>query len=323
MTAAAKRVEYVPRCTCPLHDPSRGQGNQTLRLWDTIRDAPSLRTFRILRCATCGVALTDPYPSESTLKWLYVGRQSVSNFDPIAGTIMDRLKGWFARRDIRYAHAVGGSPSVTTVLDYGAGSGRFSLACKQVFRACAVDAVDFDEEPPPELRDVPGLRYLQHEAFLGESRQYDFIVLRAVLEHVHDPIGTLRALSQRLSPGGMLYLEVPCIDSAYIHYFGRSCNAYGVPYHLFNFDFGSLRLSLREAGLSAKVFAKGLPLAGCVLATTLRQERSLAHQMAGVLLHPVQLCLEARRGKYILAAVCTKRHSDGLIDEPVCVTMAT
>jgi len=306
MSSALDKVEYLAREKCPLHDDCAGGGQERLRLHTSIDDKVTRRSFRIMRCATCGTGLTDPYPSESTVKWLYLGRDSVSNFDPIRGTIMDWLKGIFARRDIRHAHVLGGSPEVASILDFGAGSGRFSLAAKQVFPTSGVDAVDFDEEPPPYLRNMPGIRYLTMESYLKETKKYDLIVLRGVLEHVHDPIGMLRLLGQRLTPSGIVYLEVPNIDSAYIRYCGRNCNAYGVPYHLFNFDPASFPAVLRASGLTGKIFFKGLPLAGCVLANTLGQKRNLAHQFAGIVLHPLQLLLEWRSGRYVLAAVCKR-----------------
>lgn len=306
MPSALDNVVYVAREKCPLHDESADGRPNSLRHYASIDDKVTGRSFKIMRCAACGTGLTDPYPSESTVKWLYLGRESVSNFDPIRGTIMDWVKDIFARSDIRRAHALGGSPDVASVLDFGAGSGRFSLASKQVFPKSSVDAVDFDEQPPPYLRNVPGVRYLPMASFLQETRQYDLIVLRGVLEHVHDPIGMLRSLGQRLTPRGSLYLEVPNIDSAYIHYCGRGCNAYGVPYHLFNFDPASFHAVIRQSGLTGKMFPKGLPLAGCVLANTLGQQRNLAHQFAGIMLHPLQLLLEWRGGKYVLAAVCKR-----------------
>lgn len=307
MQSSIEKVEFVHRDTCPFHDDSQGEYAERLRDYSSIEDKLCGRTFKILRCATCGVGLTDPYPSVSTLKWLYLGRESVANFDPIRGTFIDWLKGIFARRDIHYAHTIGGSPEIESVLDFGAGNGRFSLASRKVFPKCRVDAVDFDDEPPIHLNNVQGIRYIQLDSFLKESQQYDLILLRGVLEHVHDPVNMLRTLAQRLSARGILYMEVPNIDSAYIHYFGKDCNSYGVPYHLFNFDLASLQSIIASAGLMCKIFGKGLPVAGCVLAMKMDQERNLAHQILGIALHPIQLYLERKKGKYLLAAVCKKK----------------
>ena len=141
---------------------------------------------------------------------------------------------------------------------------------------------------------------------MEHTEQYDLVILRAVVEHVHDPIDLLRILRERMTEGGILYVEAPNMDSAYIHYFGISTNGYGVPYHLFNFDSGSMRSVLEDAGLAGEIYFKGLPLAGCVLAATLKQERRLVHQLAGIALHPVQMAMEWKEGKYILAAVCRK-----------------
>jgi 2-polyprenyl-3-methyl-5-hydroxy-6-metoxy-1,4-benzoquinol methylase len=310
MSSSLDKVEYLRRIACPFHSFSKNGTSETLHEFESINDKTTGQTFRILRCSLCGAGLTDPYPSEATVKWLYLGRESVSNFDPIRGTIMDWMKGVFAQKDLRRAHALGSSPEIASVLDFGAGVGRFSLASKEAFPNCCVDAVDFDHDPPSYLQGIAGIRYLQYHNFLAETRQYDFILLRGVLEHVHDPVNLLQELGRRLSPRGILYMEVPNIDSAYIHYFGRDCNGYGVPYHLFNFDFSSFETIIKAAGLTGRIFFKGLPLAGCVLATKLRQERTLVHQIAGIILHPAQLYLESKKGKYILAAVCSKQESD-------------
>ena len=306
MSAAIAKVEFLARDKCPLHDRSGTTESDALRFFSSVDDKLTGRTFRILRCSTCGVGLTDPYPSEATVKWLYEGRDSVSNFDTIRGTVIDRLKDYFARRDIRRVHAMGGRPPVNSVLDFGAGVGRFSLALKRVFPGCRVDAVDFDKDPPRDLVGVDRINYLPLDAFRRESKQYDLIVLRYVLEHVHHPVELLRELANRLSAGGILYVEVPNIDSANIHYFGKIANTFSVPYHLFNFDVSSLQSVVQSAGLSCEIIHKGLPMAGCVLASLLNQERNFWHQLAGVMLHPVQIVMDWMRGKYLLAAVCKR-----------------
>lgn len=310
MIPGINKVEFASRKTCPLHDCGGSEASGELRLFESVDDELTGRTFRILRCSTCGAGLTDPYPTESTVKWLYEGRTSVSNFDPIRGTLMDKLKDFLARRDIRRIHTLGGHPKINSVLDFGAGNGRFTLASRSIFPGCNVDAVDFDPDPPSNLNGLQGIRYLPLETFLKTSEQYDLILLRYVLEHVHDPVSFLRTLTHRLSPGGILYIEVPNINSAHIRYFGRIANAFSVPYHLFNFDITSLESVIHSAGLNCRITHKGLPMAGCVLATLLKQERSFVHQIAGMILHPVQMVMDWKYGKYILAAICHQKSKD-------------
>ena len=307
MQSPLNKVEYLSRTSCPLHSAPGKSTLAKLQYIETVSDSVTGRDFSILLCPACGTGLTNPYPSEQTLKYLYEGRGSVKNFDPIRGTIMDTIKDCFARRDIRHIHGISGHPKIDSVLDYGAGYGRFSFASKRVFPHAKVDAVDFDLEPPPTFQNCnPGVRYVPMNMFLNSSEQYDLIILRGVIEHVNEPSLLLSALKQRMTEKGILYIEAPNINSAYIHYFGKSLNAYAVPYHIFNFSLPSLEAVIQDSGLKCNSFYKGLPLAGCVLAGMLKQERMLIHQFAGIALHPVQLLMEHIRGRYIIASVCTK-----------------
>lgn len=300
------KVKFESRRSCPLHESAETSGaSEDLRYFGSVQDKLTGQSFQILRCSSCGVGLTDPYPTEATVRYLYEGRGSVVNFDPIRGTVMDHLKDLSALRDLRWVHRMGNRPKILSVLDFGTGNGRFSLASKKEFRGCQVDAMDFDIDPPLALVGVEGVRYLSHEDFPRSGlERYDLIPLRHVLEHVHDPIGFLRSMTYRLSAGGILYIEVPNLESAYIRHFGSIANAFSVPYHLFNFDANSLETVVRTAGLRCRMATRGQPLAGCVLASLLNQERSLVHQLVGVMIHPIQMVMDWMHGKYILAAVC-------------------
>ena len=150
------------------------------------------------------------------------------------------------------------------------------------------------------------IQYQRLEDFKAGSERYDLILLRHVLEHVHDPIGFLQSLARRLTPGGVLYVEVPNQDSAYIRLFGARANVFAVPFHLFYFAGPSLERVVNAAGLKLKcqIKQKGMPLTGSVIAELLKQERRLWHQLAGILLHPFQFALERCYGKPNLAAFC-------------------
>jgi SAM-dependent methyltransferase len=42
------------------------------------------------------------------------------------------------------------------------------------------------------------------------DRQFDIVLCRHVLEHIDDPLGTLKQINKALKPGGRLILIVPC-----------------------------------------------------------------------------------------------------------------
>lgn len=299
------KVRFISRSSCPLHGDGVAEATGGLEFWKSVRVDSAQRTFRLLKCPRCGVALTDPYPSEDTVQWLYEGRDS-DNYDPVQETVMDWLKDFFARQDIRRIQTMAGRPPLMTVLDFGTGNGRFAMACRDVFPGCRVDAVDLQTEPPASLSVASGIRYSPLEAFQKEAGCYDLIILRHVIEHVHDPLLFLSSLVQRLSPKGVLYLEVPNSDSAQTRFFSSSANAFFLPYHLFHFTRQSLGGFLMTVGLDSRISTKTLPIAGCILAALLKQKRSLIHQALGVVLHPLQLFMDLLFGKSTLAAVCTR-----------------
>lgn len=90
---------------------------------------------------------------------------------------------------------------VKRVLDFGCGFGEFLEMC----RLFGLDAHGVDRsnarrsgagvEIHAELDDVPG--------------SFDAITMFEVLEHLDDPLAMLKALRQRLNPGGVMIVEVP------------------------------------------------------------------------------------------------------------------
>lgn len=304
MSSSINKVEFVSRVTCPFHDSCGA--SEKLKFLKSADDTLTGRTFKIMRCPICEVALTDPYPSEETVKWLYEGRTSVDNYDPNRGTTMDKLKDFFARNDIRRLHASANRPKIKTVLDFGTGNGRFALASKHVFFSCSIDAVDFEMDPPSALCHIEGIRYLPLDSFQQNSMKYDLIILRHVLEHVHNPVVFMSSMVERLTPDGVIYIEVPNIESAHVRYFSKLSNAFFVPYHLFHFNKNSLRTLMQSVGLNCVIKTKSLPLAGCMLANLLKQKRNIVHQFIGIILHPLELILDWVHGKHTLMAVCKK-----------------
>ena len=99
------------------------------------------------------------------------------------------------------------------LLDVGAGKGEFLLVAKRRgWEVCGV-------EPSPGLaahaQAVQGLpvssRSLDEAGWPEAS--FDAVTLNMVLEHVDDPNSLLRSLHRVLAPGGVLFIEVPNLES--------------------------------------------------------------------------------------------------------------
>jgi SAM-dependent methyltransferase len=97
------------------------------------------------------------------------------------------------------------------VLDFGAGTGRFSEQLKQ--RGYDVHAV----EPDARLRDVleeKGIRAYERLSEL-EEQSFDYVFTVNVLEHIEDDRAMLQQLYARLKPGGRLFVYVPAFQLLY------------------------------------------------------------------------------------------------------------
>ena len=269
-----------------------------------------LGDFAVVYCPDCRLGMTDPYPSEATVGRLYETRES-GDFDRINPGPIDRLKDALAARQLCRLVPTD-SAEVGAVLDYATGNGRFARAAARVFPSAAVDAVDYQEEPPALLRspDESGkVRYSNVAKWERGETRYDLIVLRHVLEHTHRPVELLTRLGARLTNRGMLYVEVPNLDAGCALVFGRNWKGWYVPRHIFHYTRASLAEIAYSAGLDAAVGTSEMPLMGNTLAilTGLDKANPLV-QAVGIVLHPVQLLIGMASGNpTCLTARCRPR----------------
>ncbi len=128
---------------------------------------------------------------------------------------------WFvARRRIltdvlqRYANL----PAAPRILEAGCGTGG-NLAMLSAFGTVAglepdAQARDFASRKGPF--DVRGGRLPDEIPFEPES--FDLVAALDVLEHVDDDLGSLRALREKLRPGGWLLITVPAFPFLWSHH---------------------------------------------------------------------------------------------------------
>lgn len=180
-----------------------------------------------IRCARCGVATTDPWPSAAELDRAYAGayRPSSGRFAGIGDAVLRRTRGSLARRIDRIAPA-------GAVLDVGAGEGALVAALRG--RRRSATGVEREDDGSALPADPGG---------------WAAIVFWHSLEHLSDPRAALATARERLAPDGVVVVAVPNSDSLQARAFGGRWLALDPPRHLVHLTAAALRSRLEELGL--------------------------------------------------------------------------
>lgn len=202
------------------------------------------------RCASCDLEFVHPLPSADELERFYhrgyftgggSGFGYVDYFDAEHRVARNKAEHRIAR--MREA----GLPAGGKVLDVGCADGTFvNHALSQGFDAYGVEVSD------EARRHTPDALRARIVASLGAAAAYapfHAITFWDVLEHLPDPLATLREAKALLAPSGLLGAVVPVIDNVNARVLPRTWDQYKPPEHLWFFSRRSLRSLLgREVG---------------------------------------------------------------------------
>jgi SAM-dependent methyltransferase len=143
------------------------------------------------------------------------------------------------------------------MLELGCGRGDLLIGARE--QGWHVRGVDMTEGFATRAEGIEIEVAAVEEARSLEER-WDCIVTAAILEHVYEPIALLRRIAAALSPGGVVFIDVPneCslwskVGNAYQRLRGRSwalnLSPTFPPFHVVGFCPRSLRFALHAAGL--------------------------------------------------------------------------
>lgn len=161
--------------------------------------------FYIMKCNSCTFIFQQYILNNTGMQKLYdkwmepdeVRRitNSFGNFSDLMANYVHRLKygeQHFTKRPIN-------------LMDWGAGIGNFCKLAKDM-PAYVVTAYDFSGEKNRELTE-----YKIDTRTIGQlhEKEFDFINIDQVLEHVSDPVGLLKECSKFLSDTGLIFVSTP------------------------------------------------------------------------------------------------------------------
>ena len=205
-----------------------------------------------LQCRACRLIFPRSVPAESALPIIYP-----SNYYSFAETrrpnrVVKTVRGWMARqKGKQYRDMV---PAETAeVVDIGCGDGRLldilKFACPPGWR---LSGVDWSEE---------AIRAIRSKGYAGRSGdisrldltdwhgKFDLVVMHQLIEHVRDPLETLKKIGALLKPGGVLSIETPDIDAWDFRLLRkRYWSVYHIPRHFYIFNKQNFSRLAQDAG---------------------------------------------------------------------------
>jgi 2-polyprenyl-3-methyl-5-hydroxy-6-metoxy-1,4-benzoquinol methylase len=229
---------------------------------------------RILRCNGCGLVRADPLPSMAE-------KEATETQGYTDDTAFPEMRDFFAnchrtfvedpviremRRSLERLEGAIGGPG--TLLDVGAGTGIFMhLAHERGWQPQGVDICPLTADKAAQefgLRITVGPFEDQH----FDGKRFDAAAMLDVLEHVVDPLATLRKVHSLLRPGAALAVAVPnqrCLLTMLVGAYARMGGPAArsllgrlyVPPHLHYFTPTTLRRMVETAGFRIASIQQG------------------------------------------------------------------
>ena len=203
------------------------------------------KPLKTVICLNCGIVANDPIPTDDELAAFYRQDYRIEYkgaAEPRMRQVWRNFRGTEAHmREFRDYYE-----GRKRCLDLGSGSGEFMYLAGRIGIDCL--GVEPNDGYSAYCREKLGLKVLSQT--LEESEfpdgSFDLIRLSHVMEHMRDPVRSLKVLKRWLSDDGILYIEVPNIDRDATHKMRGRIFHFG---HIFNFSPWTMRMTALLAGL--------------------------------------------------------------------------
>jgi len=217
-------------------------------------ESPAGKRFLVVRCRHCATTYTNPRPGPRSIGRFYPKdykphrRPNKIRHSQAKPKLLSRLLG---RSRERRGDLPWDGPG--RLLDFGCGSGSYLQ--RMAAQGWEVTGLDAAVGPVHRIQEEYGLRALVGDLPHSELEPctFDVVTMWHSLEHVQEPLATLREAYRLLVPGGKLIVACPNIDSWAFRRFGRHWFGLDVPRHLTHFTPTTLQVMLHTAGFRAAV----------------------------------------------------------------------
>ncbi|NJN41456.1 MAG: class I SAM-dependent methyltransferase [Flammeovirgaceae bacterium] len=203
--------------------------------------------FHISSCGVCGFLVTRPQPAQDEIMSFYPDADYISH-SSTAVTLTDYLFKIARAFTLRWKQTIISAHSQKgTLLDVGCGTGDFLFACKK--SGWQITGV----EPSMKAQKLAAQKTASHiHTKLEEVSGHEFnvITLWHVLEHLHDPNGTIQKLKTLLAQNGILVIALPNYESFDANKYNAYWAGFDVPRHLWHFSSSNFNKLAKNNGLN-------------------------------------------------------------------------
>ncbi len=258
---------------CPLC--GEPQSHTVLVASDLLYGCPG--EFKLARCAACYHVFLNPRPTRECIGQFYPAdygpfRGALSVPRPLGsgqcgplpngrGTVTRSWKclrrlvlWWIDSRAAPIPHSPLPAPYSPLALELGCSHGAFlhqlrerGWKCVGIEPAAEVARRAVETGLDVRVGSLESVVASDPQTFAPSS--FDAIFAWMVIEHLHDPVATLRLARELLKPGGTLSISVPNFGCWEQRTFGRVWYALQLPTHLQHFTSASIRRMLAASGL--------------------------------------------------------------------------
>lgn len=203
--------------------------------------------YALHTCRACKVEFLYPQPDESALAAIYSDQYFLGEQNEESAERRSRMK---TATGALYVDALVKliGPGSAKLLEVGCGHGEVLMEARK--RGFAVSGIEISPHAAAVANGRLGLQAVQvgsiEEVSLPPGH-FDAILAADVIEHVRDPKGFLMRARALLSPGGVVVLVTPSLDSWTRRYLRRRWMEYKIE-HLYYFSAKSMRCLLERCG---------------------------------------------------------------------------
>lgn len=207
--------------------------------------------YRLVKCKWCGLVYLNPRPTQQEISEEYSAEYHIERLLRQEPKTEDKIEEEIKKNIGRAEEIVKQFGNKGKLLDIGCSAGFF-IACLKRY-GWNVTGIDISEWASKFARERLGLKvFTGIVEDIQFNEKFDVITMYHVLEHLPDPVGTSKRVSEIITDNGVLIVKGPNLASFDRTWHGKNWRGYSDQTHLYYFTPKTYQMVLEKAGFSVQ-----------------------------------------------------------------------